>query len=88
MIVAFLSGWAFAHSFHSPTFPNTKRERTSQTAGYTPGTTHHDPIGIEHDVVAIPQPIAHVIVIVRRYLEEVPTDVEPIAPAAAQPPDA
>jgi hypothetical protein len=44
-------------------------------------------IGIEHDVVAIPQPVAHVVVIVRRYLEEVPADVKPVAPAAAQPPD-
>jgi hypothetical protein len=44
-------------------------------------------IGIEHDVVAIPQPVAHVVGIVRRHLEEVPADVEPLAPAAAQPPD-
>jgi hypothetical protein len=44
-------------------------------------------IGIEHDVVAIPQPVAHVVVIVRRHLEEVPADVEPVAPAAAQAPD-
>jgi hypothetical protein len=44
-------------------------------------------IRIEHDVVALPQPVAHVVVIVRRHLEEVPADVEPLAPAAAQPPD-
>ena len=44
-------------------------------------------IRIEHKVVAIPHPVAHVVVIVRRHLEEVPADVEPVAPAAAQPPD-
>jgi hypothetical protein len=40
-------------------------------------------IGIEHDVVAIPQPIAYIVVIVRRHLEEVPADVEPIAAATS-----
>ena len=44
-------------------------------------------IRIEHKVVAIPHPVVHVVVIVRRHLEEVPADVEPLAPAAAQPPD-
>ena len=44
-------------------------------------------IRIGHEVVGIPLPIAHVVVIVRRHLEEVPADVEPVAPAAAQPPD-
>jgi len=67
--------------------PNTKRERTSPTA-----VIHQVPpimirIRIGHEVVGIPLPIAHVVVIVRRHLEEVPADVEPVAPAAAQPPD-
>src|SRR5258708_7361984 len=44
-------------------------------------------IRIEHDVVAIPQPAAHIVVIVRRNLEEIPANVEPIAVAAAYPPD-
>src|SRR5258708_22317648 len=44
-------------------------------------------IRIEHDVVAIPQPVDHIVVIVRRYLEIVPTNVESIAVAAAYPPD-
>jgi len=44
-------------------------------------------IRIEHEVVGIPLPVAHAVVIVRRHLEEVPADVEPVAPAAAQPPD-
>src|SRR5258708_7794470 len=44
-------------------------------------------IRIEHDVVAIPQPVAHIVVIVRRYLEKVPANVESIAVAAAYPPD-
>ena len=44
-------------------------------------------IRIEHDVVAIPQPVAHIVAIVRRNLEEVPADVEPVAVAAAYPPD-
>jgi hypothetical protein len=44
-------------------------------------------IRIEHDVVAIPQPVAHIVVIVRRNLEEVTADVEPVAAAAAYPPD-
>jgi len=44
-------------------------------------------VRIEHDVVAIPQPVTHVVVIIRRHLEEVPADVEPIAPTTAQPPD-
>jgi len=44
-------------------------------------------IRIEYEVVGIPLPVAHVVVMVRRHLEEVPADVEPVAPAAAQPPD-
>ena len=44
-------------------------------------------IRIEHDVVAIPQPVTHIVVIVRRNLEEIPADVEPVAVAAAYPPD-
>ena len=44
-------------------------------------------VWIEHDVVAIPQPVTQVVVIVRRHLEEVPADVEAIAAATVQPPD-
>ena len=40
-------------------------------------------IRIEYEVVGIPLPVAHVVVMVRRHLEEVPADVEPVAPAAA-----
>jgi hypothetical protein len=40
-------------------------------------------VRIEHDVVAIPLPVIHIAVIVRRNLEVVPADVEPVAPAAA-----
>ncbi len=62
--------------------PNTKRERTSPTAGDTPGTTHHDP---DPDRTRGRRyPIANRS---RGRLEEVPADVEPVAPAAAQPPD-
>jgi hypothetical protein len=43
-------------------------------------------IGIEHDVITIPLPVASIVVIVRRDLEEVSADVEPFAPATAQSP--
>ena len=42
---------------------------------------------VDYDVVAIPLPIAAIIVIVGRDLKEKPSDVEPIPVAAVQPPD-
>src|SRR5690349_20758300 len=44
-------------------------------------------IGIDDDVVAVPEPIIAVVVLVGRDLEEEAANVESIASAAAQPPD-
>jgi hypothetical protein len=44
-------------------------------------------IGIEHDVVVIPEPVAGIVVVVWRDLEVEAVDVESLAAAAVKPPD-
>ena len=66
--------------------PDTSRGHRSPGACCTPGTIQRGRV-IDHDVIAVPQPVGAGIVIVGRRLKKESADVEAVAIAAMQPPN-
>lgn len=54
------------------------------------GEVPTDVVGVivDDDVIVVPEPVAHIIIVVRRDGEEIAADVEAVTRAAAEPPDA